>query len=146
MRWRNAKPAAQSAAPCLLTCPLSTFTFLPAQPARRALSHTKPRRPPRRCNKAHELNAKILVPFILSVIKRQITSCRRHEACLLNFPLLYSRLSGGAARCGLGGEKGGFVARGFSNRREISTLLAGIADCRIRCVSKNILPNPKYFR
>jgi hypothetical protein len=38
------------------------------------------------------------VRFILSVIKKLDTSCRRHEACLLNFLLLDFHLSGGAAR------------------------------------------------
>jgi hypothetical protein len=90
--------AEHETAPCVLTCLLSTLTFLPAQATRRALSHTKPQRTPRRSNKAHGLNAKILAPFILSVIKKQITSCRRHEACLLNFLLFNLHLSGGAAR------------------------------------------------
>ena len=66
--------------PCPLTCLLSAFTFLSAQPTRRPLSHTKPRRVPRRCDKAHGFSDGILAPFILSVIKKQITSCRRHEA------------------------------------------------------------------
>ena len=62
------------------TFPCSTLAFLAAQPARRPLSHAKPRRAPRRLNKAYGVNAKILVPFILSVLTKQTRSCHRHEA------------------------------------------------------------------
>ncbi len=73
----------------------STLTFLADSPA---VSHAKAPRAPRRYDKAHGFSDGILAPFILSVTKKRTTSCRRHEACLLNFLPLDSRLSGGAAR------------------------------------------------
>ena len=108
--------------PCVLTCLLSTFTFLSSQPARRPLSHAKPRRAPRRLDKAHGLNAKILVPFILSVIKKQITSCRRHEAISRAEARKAWRRFDGASRPGAGASANPCVPCG--KKRHLPSCLA----------------------
>ena len=80
----------------MLTCLLSTFTFLPAQLARRPLSHTKARRALRRLNKAHGLHAKILAPFILGV-KKADHIMRLHETKTTLLPTFHDQVAAAGA-------------------------------------------------
>jgi hypothetical protein len=75
-----------------------------------------------RFDKVHRFSAEILAPFILSVIKKQITSCRRHEAISRAEARKAWRRFDGASRPGAGASANPCVPCG--KKRHLPSCLA----------------------